>query len=337
MTMPNRRKLFLYSSLFITLAVNMPKLLALRKDGILAHFWHFDIWELCFQTIVTFLFCISFFYFNKDRANVFLEKGHRQQKTEVIVFNVLLFLAFTSTCAVIQRLFFDYTLPPLGGYGVRFLFCFVLVALELRVIILLERSRANEIENGLLRNANLQAQMGLLKGQLNPHFLFNSLSSLSAVVREDPRKAQRYISHLSKVFRYTLDLSGADLVSLKEELHHLQSYAELLTMRYEAGFLLSLPPESSIGDAIIPPMSLQLLLENALKHNRAAPADPLRVDIVVGDHCIEVRNNLLPLSSPEPGAGIGLSNLNQRFRLLLQQDIVISRTPTHFIVKLPLS
>jgi len=336
MTMPNRRKLILYSSLFITLAINMPKLLALRKDGILAHFWHFDIWELSFQTLVTFLYCLAAFTFNKDRAAAFFEKGHRRQKTGVLLLNLFLLAGFIGACALIQGLFFYPILPPIGGYGVRFLVCCLLVALELRVYLLLEKSRAHEIENEQLRNANLQAELALLKGQLNPHFLFNSLSSLSAVVREDPRKAQRYIHQLSKVFRYTLELANTDLVSLKEELEHLRSYAELLTMRYESGFQLHMPPEDSVGPTMIPPMSLQLLLENALKHNRASTTDPLHVDITVNRAFIEVRNNLQPLSVPEPGAGIGLSNLNQRFRILLSQDIGISRTSTDFIVKLPL-
>jgi LytS/YehU family sensor histidine kinase len=119
-------------------------------------------------------------------------------------------------------------------------------------------------------------------------------------------------------------------------LRHLRSYAELLTMRYEAGFRLSLPPEDTITDARIPPMSLQLLVENALKHNRASVTDPLKVDIIVHPQYIEVRNNLQPLSIPEPGAGIGLSNLNQRYRILLGKDVDIIRTNTEFIIQLPL-
>jgi hypothetical protein len=183
MTLPNRRQLFLYSSLFITLAINMPKLLALRKDGIMARFWHFDIWELSFQTLMTFGYCISFFYFNKDRATVLLEKARqakarpeiahpenspRHSINQLIIFNLILFAAFTSFCAVIQRLFFQEPLPPLGGYGLRFLVCFLLAALELRVILLLEKSRAHEIAYEQLRSAHLQSELALLKGQLNP-------------------------------------------------------------------------------------------------------------------------------------------------------------------------
>jgi two-component system, LytTR family, sensor kinase len=336
MTLPNRRQLFLYSSLFITLAINMPKLLALRKGGIIARFWHFDIWELSFQTLMTFLYCISFFYFNKDRAAVLLEKDRRPSINQLIIFNLLLFAAFTSFCAVIQKIFFQEPLPPLGGYGLRFLVCFLLAAIELRVILLLEKSRAHEIAYEQLRSAHLQSELALLKGQLNPHFLFNSLSSLSAVVREDPRRAQQYINHLSKVFRYTLEVANTDFVSLKEELRHLRSYAELLTMRYEAGFRLSLPAEDAVTDMRIPPMSLQLLVENALKHNRASVTDPLKVDISIHPQYIEVRNNLQPLSIPEPGAGIGLSNLNQRYHILLDKDVNITRTDTEFVIQLPL-
>jgi LytS/YehU family sensor histidine kinase len=295
---------------------------------------------------MTFLYCISFFYFNKDRATVLLEKdrqgkarpeiARRHAINQLIIFNLVLFAAFTGFCAVIQKNFFQEHLPPIGGYGLRFLVCFLLVAVELRVILLLEKSRAHEIAYEQLRSAHLQSELALLKGQLNPHFLFNSLSSLSAVVREDPRRAQQYINHLSKVFRYTLEVANTDFVSLKEELQYLRSYAELLIMRYEAGFRLRMPTEDAITDMRIPPMSLQLLLENALKHNRASVTDPLKVDITIHPQYIQVRNNLQPLSIPEPGAGIGLSNLNQRYRILLDKDIDITRTNTEFIVQLPL-
>jgi len=166
-----------------------------------------------------------------------------------------------------------------------------------------------------------------LKGQLNPHFLFNSLSSLSAIVREDPRLAQKYIGHLSKIFRYSLQQASTDFVPLTEELQAVRSYAELLKMRYEEGFRLTMPSEDKLNGQRILPMSLQLLVENALKHNTASAAHPLHITISLqalpsGDtsagqpRVLEVRNNRQPVSFPEPSTGIGLSNLNERYRIL---------------------
>ncbi len=333
----NRRKLFLYSSLFIAVALNATKLLALRKSGVVAHFWHFDLVELCFQFTLTFLFCVVIFYYNKDRGRSWLEPWTMARNGRYFLINFLLQTAFTFTGIIVQRHFFYQEPYLLGGYGARFAFCMLLVGLELRVWYLMEDAREREIENEHLRTAILKSELSLLKGQLNPHFFFNALSSLSAVVREDPRKAQQYIHHLSKVFRYSLENSKANLVPLGEELQAVRSFAELMKMRYEDGFELIFPPEVEVNGALLPPMSLQLLVENALKHNSASVHEPLRVEIRLAGDCLEVWNNLQPVRFPEAGTGIGLANLNERYKIILHREIEIIRNSTDFIVKLPLS
>jgi two-component system LytT family sensor kinase len=333
----NRRKMFLYSALFIALALNAPKLLALRKNGIIAHFWHFDLGELFFQFVTTFLFCLTIFELNKNRGSVWQQQRPLTRNGRYLVINLLAMILFALVSGGVHHLLFLQEDAIFGSYGLRYLLCLVLVGVELRVWFLMEEARVRETENEHLRTAYLRSELALLKGQLNPHFFFNALSSLSAVVREDPRKAQQYIQHLSRVFRYSLESSEVNLIPLKEELQEVRSYAELLKMRYEDGFRLDLPSEDSVNGTQIPPMSLQLLVENALKHNRATVAQPLQVEIRLVGHCLEVRNNLQPVRNPEPGTGIGLANLNERYKILLQREIEISRTDTDFIVKLPLS
>ncbi len=337
MTMLNRRKLFVYSSLFLSCALNGTKLLALRKAGVIARFWHFDLIELCFQFVLTFLFCVAVFFYNKDRGRSWLKPWTMPRNGRYFLVNLLILAAFTMLGITVQRLYFLQEPYLLGGYGLRFFFCLVLVGLELRIWYLMEDAREKEIENEHLRTAYLKSELSLLKSQLNPHFFFNALSSLSAVVREDPRKAQQYIHHLSKVFRYSLQHSEANLVSLEEELEGVRSYAALLKMRYEGGFELVFPADDEVNGARLPPMSLQLLVENALKHNSASVHQPLRVEITVKDQLLEVRNNLQPVRFPEPGTGIGLANLNERYKLILHREIEITRNSTDFVVKLPLS
>lgn len=351
-----RHKLFGYSSLFITLVLNLPKLLALRKDGIVARFWHFDGIELSVQTFFTFLYCLAIFYYNNERARIFFQPSHPQgfapvhpwnsapprpqryrQKAALIAANLLLLAGFMAAGATIQNLFFRPGVFPGSGYGFRFTTSLLLVAIELRIFYLLRESREKDIENEHLRNAWLQSELTLLKGQLNPHFLFNSLSSLSAIVREDPRLAQKYISHLSKIFRYSLQQTSFDFVPLAEELQAVRSYAELLKMRYEDGLRLTMPSEAAVNGQRLLPMSLQLLVENALKHNRASAAEPLWIEISLEEGALRIRNNRQPLPFPEPGTGIGLSNLNERYRILLQRDISITATEKDFIVQLPLA
>jgi two-component system LytT family sensor kinase len=332
----DRRKLFLYSSLFIALVLTVPKLLALRKNGVMARYWHFDLGELLFQFVFTFFFCLVAFFFNMTRGKSLLEKWKMRRQGMYLLQNLLILSLFILICTQIHYLFFQQETYLLQGYGMRFGICLLLVGLELRIYFLLEEARRHEVENEHLRTAYLKAELALLKGQLNPHFLFNALSSLSAVVREDPRKAQEYIQHLSRAFRYSLQSSGNNLVPVLEEVQAVRSYAELLKMRYEGGFQLSLPPDESLTGSRIPPMSLQLLVENALKHNGASAEHPLLVEVSRTDEGLEVRNNLQPTRFKEPGTGIGLANLNERFKILLHREIAIQRTDRDFIVKLPL-
>lgn len=334
----HRKKLFGYSSLFITLVLNTPKLLALRRDGIIARLWHFDGFELCFQTFITFFFCIAVFYFNKDRGRVFIHPGAWREKSGLLLQNAGIMAAFILFGETIQHLFFQRGAFPTGGYGFRFIVSLLLAGIELRIYFLLQETREKEFENEHLRNAWLQSQLTLLKGQLNPHFLFNSLSSLSAIVRENPRLAQRYIAHLSKIFRYSLQQASTDFVPLSDELAVVRSYAELMKMRYEEGFQLTMPSGEMASGRSILPMSLQLLVENALKHNTASATHPLSIviSLIEPGAVLRICNNLQPLHIPEPGTGIGLSNLNERYRILLQQDINITTTESEFIVQLPL-
>ena len=322
----DNRKLYLYSSLFITLALNMPKLLALRKEGVIARLWHFDPYELLFQLVFTFIFCLAIFYINRQRRRIFPR----------VLINLAILVISITVGAIVQKKFFQPGVFPTGGYAFRCVLGMALVTLELRIALLVQESKAREIENEHLRNAWLKSQLALLKGQLNPHFFFNALNSLSAVVREDPRKAQKYIHHLSRVFRNSLTLSDTDLVYLKEEIEAVRSFCELLKMRYEDGFRLHLAVDEHQAGLLIPPMSLQLLVENALKHNSVSTAHPLYVEIRITEGYLEVKNNLSPVHIPEPGAGIGLANLNERFKILLHQEIEVIKNTGSFIVRLPL-
>jgi LytS/YehU family sensor histidine kinase len=224
----------------------------------------------------------------------------------------------------------------LNGYLLRLVFIHTLLAIELKLLATLYYAGQKERENEQLRHANTAMELELLKAQLNPHFFFNALSSLSGVVRENPARAQQYIAHLSKIFRYSLHWPRQTLVPLKEELDELHSYSELMKMRHEKGFDLQVEVDARHYSRQLPHMSLQPLIENALKHNTVSQGTPLIVHVCVKEGLLEVSNNLRPKPFPEAGAGIGLGNLNERFRILLGREIEISRTQQEFLVKLPL-
>lgn len=201
-----------------------------------------------------------------------------------------------------------------------------------------ETEKKNEIllENEQLKHENLLVQLTSLKNQLNPHFLFNSLNTLSWLINEDKAKSQHYLQKLSQVLRYSLCMQEQSLVSLKEELALVESYIFLLRMRF--GDNLDVDTKVNHTESYqIPPLSLQLLIENAIKHNIISSSEPLKVIIELGisDKTIRV-TNLLRLKHDSTGTGIGLVNLNQRFKLLTDREIEIKQNNTSFSVVLPL-
>ena len=223
-----------------------------------------------------------------------------------------------------------------GGYLSRFMATGLLAGIVVKIILLIREGQQKSKENEQLKSAYLVAELELLKGQLNPHFLFNSLSSLSGIVREDPVKARYFISHLSKIFRYALAQPGSQLVTIENELTMIKSYEELLKMRFEGAFQLETSVDKSHFHIRIPHLSLQPLLENAAKHNSATVAKPLKVSVFIADNKLIVSNNLQEIAEPENSTGIGLTNLNQRFMILLHEEIEIIKNKESFTVKLPL-
>ncbi|ACU63244.1 signal transduction histidine kinase, LytS [Chitinophaga pinensis DSM 2588] len=340
MNEPMGRMLYIYSSLFIAIALNIARLLALKEDSVMARYMHFDTGEWLFQTGASFLFCLLVFLLAAHNFQGPFRKWTWGREGRTVLLLLLLFFCFTAICIGIQRRVFGQGLLPGNGIGMKFMLILILAGIELKIVNILRMARFSELENVRLRNAHLKTELELLKGQLQPHFFFNALSSLSGVVREDPAKAQYYINQLSRVFRYSLQREDDHLVSLKEELDAVRAYAALLKMRHEAGFELIIDiPDTLLTDKL-PHMSLQPLMENALKHNVVTVGSPLLVIITAEKNgnstCLLVRNNLQPLSFYPPGTGIGLSNLNERYRILLEKEISINKTAADFIVKLPL-
>ncbi len=336
MRVVKERKIYIYSAMFIAIALNMPKLFVLNRDSLLAKFWHFSGYTLLFQLLYDFLFCLFIFYINRRVLPGVFKKPFFKKVLPVILLNLACTAIFAIAGNRLQQYIFDERFLFRGGYFLRLNLSLLLIVLELRIISLLKESRDKDMENERLRNANLNAEMALLKAQLNPHFFFNALSSLSAVVREDPAKAQNYISHLSRVYRYSLKQADVHLVSLKEELDAVNSYAELMKMRYEDAFVFVMQESAGYHQCQLPHMSLQPLVENALKHNVASLKKPLRVQVKVEQGIVTVSNNLTGSGSHISSTGIGLQNLNERCKLLLHREVEIEKTNDCFIVKLPL-
>lgn len=175
-----------------------------------------------------------------------------------------------------------------------------------------------------------------LKSQIDPHFLFNSLNVLTALIGENPEQAEKFTTKLSKVYRYVLEQKNKDLVSLEEELNFARVYMDLLKMRFEDAVIFSIPEKVSNPSLKIMPLSLQLLLENAVKHNSVSEHAPLNITIEEQDGFLIVSNNYNPKTSLEKGTKVGLKNIVDRYALITQKKVTISKSNSHFIVELPL-
>jgi LytS/YehU family sensor histidine kinase len=174
-----------------------------------------------------------------------------------------------------------------------------------------------------------------LKNQINPHFLFNSLNALTNLVYEDQDKAAKFIKQLSDVYRYVLDTREKEVITLKEELGFVRSYLFLQQIRF--GNNLKVAVDLDGVDGQIAPLALQLLVENAIKHNVISTDDPLSIKIDFQDGFICVENNLQKKTMiSETGAGLGLENIKSRYKFLTDEEVFISEADEKFLVKLPL-
>ena len=198
------------------------------------------------------------------------------------------------------------------------------------------KSRKMLLENQQLRMENVINQYEALKSQLNPHMLFNSLNTLYLLIRESPDKARHYLEELSRVMRYTLQDNESHSVTLREEMEFVQSYMYLLQVRYEENLQFDIRIHPELMSRKLPPMALQLLVENAVKHNEISNRRPLTVSVIAEGDTVEVSNPLQPKRGGSAGMGIGLANLAKRYQLLYKKDIIVKEENHRFTVILPL-
>lgn len=180
------------------------------------------------------------------------------------------------------------------------------------------------------------ARFDALKNQLDPHFLFNSLNVLTSLIEEDPDQAQKFTTSLSKVYRYVLEQKNKDLVTVDEELNFARTYVRLLKMRFEDSIVFEIPEHCSIPEAKIVPLSLQLLLENAVKHNVVTSSKPLLIKVFEKGGMLVVSNNLQEKQVVKKSSGVGLQNIKQRYGILTDREVIINKNATEFSVAIPM-
>lgn len=195
-------------------------------------------------------------------------------------------------------------------------------------------SRKEVVEQKLIaKSAN--AQFESLKNQLDPHFLFNSLNVLSSLIDENPRQAQKFTASMSKIYRYVLEQKDKELVTVEDELEFAKTYCDLLKTRFEDSVDFEFNVRKEDYRRFVVPLSLQLLLENCIKHNFATSAKPLIIKIFSENDTLCIENNLQVREQIKESSGIGLSNIVQRYALLTKRNVFIEKSGDYFKVKLP--
>ncbi|QJW92344.1 histidine kinase [Spirosoma taeanense] len=261
----------------------------------------------------------------------------------------LVMLAVVGGLTVVLAIFDVWTYSLIPVTGVRFTwaavqpiwilgFIFdVFLCIALSVFYTYAQWKTYQTENEQLKRTALQHQFDTLKGQLSPHFLFNSLNSLSSLIGDDPARAEQFVDDLSKVYRYLLQAGNHQWISLQAELRFITIYAGLLQTRYGSSLRIEQQVARAYLERSLPPLSLQTLIDNAIKHNVMLTNKPLLITIsTTTDGELRVQNNRQQKTIRVETSQSGLANLLAKYRLIGNESVRIEQTDTDFTVTLPL-
>lgn len=197
-------------------------------------------------------------------------------------------------------------------------------------------SRKAELKAKNLQEELSQIKFEVLKSQINPHFMFNSLNVLSGLINTDVNKAQQFIDEFSHIYRYVLETIEQPVTTLEKELDFMRSYLFLQQIRYGNDLKYSVHIPATLMKRVLPPLSLQVVLENAIKHNIINESKPLKIEVFSNDSTLIVKNNIQPKISMGTSTGLGLKNLTRRYALIGAEKPFFMVETNHYLAKLPL-
>jgi sensor histidine kinase YesM len=255
-----------------------------------------------------------------------------------ISFGFLTYLVFSNLMAVGIALIFDtwdrnFTQEILLSVNIAHVLDFIVYGGFYLTFLLVQEYKNHQQKLSTYELALADSRFARLKQQLNPHFLFNNLNVLDHLIEENPKSASRFLQNFAELYRYPLEKSTTKLVSISEEIDFAQAYFALMSEKYGKAYQVIIKSEHP--QAKIPPLTLQLLIENAVLHNFGTENNPVILEITVSEK-IEVSNNRVPFSNPKHQGGRGLQNLKEQYQLLTAESIQIAKTDSRFTVILPL-
>ncbi len=343
----NREKInvLLLSALVITLVMTLPRLVMIlyvkfnNPEG--THRFQDAGDGFVLKLLFTYAVAVVCLFINTSRFRLIFKRARIDLNSfyQRVIINLVLYSVIraatigynrdTSGFAVTEK-FQDFL------FSITLAFEIILCLLASEIYRLMIKNQEMRTRNQALEKANLESGFEVLKSQVNPHFLFNSLNTINAMIGSTNDAARAFVGNMSDVYRYVLNSVNKSLVTLAEELEVVQSYAAMLRQRHGEALQLEIHIEEQVNSLLIPPMSLQVLLENAVKHNIVSARQPLLVVVEAMDNLLTVSNPMQEKRVKAPGTGLGLYNLNQRYQYLCQKEIEISRRDGVFKVSIPL-
>tara|TARA_R110002126_G_scaffold411_19_gene2743 strand:+ start:624 stop:1658 length:1035 start_codon:yes stop_codon:yes gene_type:complete len=328
------------TALLIGVLVSLPKTIYLY-NGIMEGNLDFSMsWVADFLYRYLFFYCFSWSVIQLN-ANIDYE-GFKWSPIlkwiVILVINVVLLLVVVKVIKMAYPLINGRILEPHEEGWINFTFINLSIVLFFiaRLLRVSTDKQESRIENEQLKQQNLENELAALKNQIDPHFLFNSLNSLSSLIREN-EKATQFVNKLSYMYRYILQSGEINLVPAKDELKFLDCYIFLMKTRYRDRIQIEVNIADDFLDRMIPPLALQSLVENSVKHNEISSTNPLTVKVYSSGESLFVENPIRIRSTLAEGMGTGLYNLKKRYSLLLKNELIVSNDNEIFKVELPLN
>lgn len=296
-------------------------------------------YKLLFAVILTMINATYFDYFYKK----IVWKKYAKYKIVLgalgnvflTLIGIFLIRLFISVWIEDELLFVFLRNEEIHNYFISFLITMV-VSLFFHAFYFYKKLQENKVKEQKIIAGTASAKFESLKNQIDPHFLFNSLNVLSSLIEENPDNAQRFTTSLSKIYRYVLEQKDKELVSVSEELSFAKTYMDLLKMRFENSLFYTLPDGIPNPEAKVVPLSLQLLLENTVKHNIASEQKPLSIRIYVDGDYLAVENIYQKKEVLQDRQGVGLQNIVSRYSIITNRNVLVEQNEKTFTVKIPI-
>lgn len=322
-------RIIVFTSLFMGVLASIPKIMQL----------HISFVELLVDASIAFLFTLFVWYYNiyslpKFTSQRITNKFFNRRILWSLVTGIGLMLVLVSGH---QLLFSHYHFQSMIlMYEFRGVLINLTICMFLYLLYQSHNTQLIGVELERVKADNLGAQYELLKQQVNPHFLFNSLNTLKSMVEIGDEHVADFIVKLSDFYRFSLEQRRSDVIALSEELEILQAYLFLLKARFEDGINLTIDIGTQQRLTYVPPFTLQLLVENCIKHNVVSLEQPLRISLYATGDTLVMENNLQPKTYPEASTRLGLANIDQRYLHILDKNIIVEENASNFKVILPL-